>query len=106
MPSNRVRNLQRRILRTFSRAWLICGIGALITGCGFGVYRSLWLSRSFSAIGTIDSVSEVVDQQNSGIDYAPKFTFSATDGKVYTVTSGVASNPPDFEVGEHVRVRY
>jgi len=75
-------------------------------GCGFGVYRSLWLSRSFSAIGTIDSVSEVVDQQNSGINYAPTFTFSAADGKEYTVTSGVASNPPDFEVGEHVRVRY
>jgi hypothetical protein len=39
-------------------------------------------------------------------DYAPVFSFTAANGKQYTVISNIASNPPDFSVGESVRVRY
>jgi hypothetical protein len=38
--------------------------------------------------------------------YAPVFSFSAADGRTYTVTSNVSSYPSDFSVGVSVRVRY
>jgi Protein of unknown function (DUF3592) len=38
--------------------------------------------------------------------YAPVFSFTSADGKTYTVTSDVSSSPPDFTIGESVRVRY
>jgi hypothetical protein len=39
-------------------------------------------------------------------DYAPVFSFTAGDGREYTLTSDIASSPPGFFVGEHIRVRY
>jgi hypothetical protein len=44
--------------------------------------------------------------RNSFMDYAPVFSFTALDGSAHTVTSDVSSSPPDFGVGESVRVRY
>jgi len=96
----------RKILWIARRAWLICGLGALATGCGFAIYRSVWLSRAVSTKGTIVSVSEIPDQQNNAVNYAPTFTFKAADGGTYAVTSDVATNPPSFEVGEEVRIWY
>lgn len=51
-------------------------------------------------------MSEVVDKQKDTVNYAPTFTFKAIDGRDYSVTSDVASNPPSFEVGEEVRIVY
>ena len=46
------------------------------------------------------------DEQGHAVNSAPTFTFKAVNGAAYSVTSGVASNPPSFEVGERVRIRY
>lgn len=106
MPPKKQRSRLRRLLSITCRTWLICGLGALATGCGFAIYRSVWLFRSIPERGTVTRVSEVVDQQNNTVNYAPTFTFKALDGHVFSVTSGVASNPPSFEIGEEVRIRY
>jgi hypothetical protein len=41
-----------------------------------------------------------------GYSYAPVFSFTAADGRSFTVTSKVSSSPPGFAEGEQVRVRY
>jgi len=92
--------------------WLICrsclagGIGTLLAGCGFVVSQSIWLARSVPVNGTIVELIPVEGQEQSTTNYAPRFTFSGDDGHGYTVTSGVATNPPAFQIGQPVRVRY
>jgi hypothetical protein len=44
--------------------------------------------------------------QTSTVVYAPVFSFTAADGRAYTVTSKVSSSAPGFSVGDSVRVRY
>jgi hypothetical protein len=46
------------------------------------------------------------DRQFASYVYAPVFSFTAADGKAHTVVSDISSSPPDFSVGESVRVRY
>ena len=106
MPPKKPNNLLRRIRWITCRAWLICGLGTLATGCGFAVYRSVWLYRSVPTKGIVTSVSEAASEQDQTVNYAPTFTFKAEDGRAYSVTSGVASNPPSFAVGQEVQVRY
>lgn len=106
MPPKKPRSLLKKILWITCRAWLICGLGALATGCGFTVYRSVWLYRSVPTKGMVASVSAVANEQDHTVNYAPTFTFKAEDGRAYSVTSGVASNPPSFAVGQEVQVRY
>src|SRR5579864_2813963 len=106
MPPKEPRSLLRKILWITCRAWLICGLGALATGCVFGIYRSIWLYRSVPAEGVVTSLSEVRNEQDQTVNYAPTFTFKAEKGQAYNVTSGVASNPAGFEVGQEVQVRY
>ena len=106
MPPKSPRSLLGRILSFTARAWLICGLGALATGCGFAIYRSVWLYRSASTKGVVTSVSEVTNEQDHTVNYAPTFSFKAVNGQTCSVTSGVASNPPSFAVGQEVQVRY
>jgi hypothetical protein len=92
--------------------WLVCraclagGIGTLLTGCGLIVFQSIWLARSVPGHGTIVEVIPVRDQEQNTTNYAPRFRFNADDGHTYTATSSVATNPPGFELGQRVRVRY
>jgi hypothetical protein len=95
-----------RILWVFCRAWLLGGLGAIAVGLGFGIYNIVFLSRSVSAMGTVERLTPVVDQDDGTINYAPVFTFTAQDGHLYTVTEALASNPPGFTVGQVVRVLY
>jgi hypothetical protein len=106
MPRTRLHRLLRRILWTFCRAWLFCGLATIAAACGFGAYTSVWFYRSASIEGTIVGLSVVSNQEDSTINYAPSFTFKAEDGRTYTVMSSVATNPPGFEVGQTVRVLY
>ena len=90
----------------FSRAWLICGLGGIVVGCGFAIYTASWLYRSIPGRGTIVELVPTTSQEGTAISYAPRFSFRAGDGRLFTVTSSVMSNPPEFQVGEEVRVRY
>lgn len=38
--------------------------------------------------------------------FAPVFEFTAQDGQTYMHVSGTSTNPPQFKVGDHVKVFY
>ena len=105
MPKTRPKQWLRRLPWFFCRVWLICGLATLVVGFGFATYTSIWLCRSVSGKGiVIDLIPQ--NDDNGNINYSARFRFKADDGKVYIATAGVATNPPSFEVGEDVRVKY
>jgi hypothetical protein len=101
-----LRNLFNRILWVTYRAWLVTGLCTIAVAFGFGVYTSVFLIRSVATKGTIVDLVPERDEENDTVNYASTFTFIAVDGKTYTVTSGVATNPPGFKVGQDVQVYY
>jgi len=46
------------------------------------------------------------ERDQDGYTYAPVFSFTAEEGRAYTVISETYSSSPGFRVGESVRVRY
>ena len=54
----------------------------------------------------IVSMLQTQSQEDGSVAYAPIFKFTAGDGRSYTVSSGVSSNPPAFYQGQRVQVRY
>ncbi len=101
-----MKRLIKRFLWILCRAWLFGGAGTIAVGLGFGVYNIVFLCRSVSATGTIESFAPVVDHDDGGLTYAPIFTFMAQDGHSYTVRADLATNPPGFVAGQTVRVLY
>jgi len=106
MSPRKPNSVLRQILWVVCRAWLVCGLGALATGCGFTVYRSIWLARSVAAQGTVTRLSAVVSEQDGAVNYKPTFAFQTADGRAWSVASDVATNPPSFQVGDVVPIRY
>jgi len=72
----------------------------------FGVYTAVFVSRSIAVDAEVVALSAVPSQEDNSTNFAPTFVFKAEDGRIYTVTSAVATNPPEFEVGERVRAVY
>ena len=100
------KSVLRRLLR-FVRIWLfICSGGCLGVGLGFAFYTSYFLSTAAQAAGKVIALNERYDQQSGDTQFAPVFSFVGNDGKSYTVTSSIASNPSGFAVGDQVKVRY
>jgi hypothetical protein len=65
-----------------------------------------FLRRCEEVNGEVVRLEQSTDRDRYGYTYAPVFSFTTGDGRTYTVTSDVSSNPPGFSVGEAVRVRY
>jgi hypothetical protein len=105
MPKTKPKGWLRHVLWFLCRVWLICGVTTLVLGFGFATYTSIWLCRSVPGQGTVIDLLPQNDD-NGNVSYSARFTFKAHDGKDYIATAGVATNPPSFEIGEHVRVRY
>lgn len=101
-----MKRLIRRFLWAFCRAGLVVGLAAIAVALGSGIYNLVFLCRIGSATGTIKSLAPVVNQGDGALNYLPVFTFTAQDGHSYTVTADVAANPPEFTVGQAVRVLY
>lgn len=86
------------------------GIGlvmALIAG-GMFVYTQSWLGRTVAVEG---QVIELAGSGGGGPgrrsgSYYPVVAFTAQDGRKFEFRSGMGSNPPTFQVGEMVTVRY
>jgi hypothetical protein len=106
MSASRSTGLLDRIIWLFSRAWLISGSGALVVSLVSALHTAVFLSRALSVQGSVVGLSQSVSREDNTINYAAVFTFKGVDQKVYTVTSGVATNPPSFGVGDSVRVVY
>ncbi|MGD0732653.1 MAG: DUF3592 domain-containing protein [Terracidiphilus sp.] len=97
---------RKGVLR-FLRWWLLVGgLSAIAVGACVAAFTCVFLLRSVAAKGTIVRLEPVPDEENGAINYAPVFSFTSEDGKIHTIRSGVASNPPGFEEGEAVRVLY
>ena len=92
--------------RVCCRACLVTGPIFITLALGFGIYTGLFLHGSVAADGTVVSLDLVRDNENNSLTYSPVFTFAATDGNAYIVSSSVSSNPPSFKAGERVRVLY
>jgi hypothetical protein len=98
--------LFKRILRFVGWWFFAVGLVSLAVALGFALYRSVFLLRCVSTTGTIVRLEEVGDENNGGVNYAPVFSFTATDGRIHTIRSGTSSNPAEFDQGQVVRVLY
>jgi hypothetical protein len=92
--------------RGYCRACLCAGPCFLAIALGCGVYTTWFSYSSVAANGTVVSMRTVTDAQDNSVIYAPVFTFAASDGNTYTISSDTGSNPPGFEPKQQVKVRY
>lgn len=91
---------------TVSRwACLTVGVVLLLLALAFTTHTAIFLHRSISAPGIVVGLTQRNDSDGT-VGYAPIFNFKAQSGLSYTITAGVASNPPSFTVGQSVPVLY
>jgi hypothetical protein len=77
----------------------------LLVAVGFALNTTIFLTRSIRAEGKITALLEVEDD-DGGITYRPVFTFGTSNGTSQTIRSDAGSNPPGFELGQTVPIRY
>ena len=83
-------------------------VGLLFLGRAlFGALSTESLLRESIAVdGRIVGLEQLHRVNRSGLTYAPLFRFTLENGQPFTVESRVHSNPPEFKVGEAVKVYY
>ena len=83
-------------------------VGLLFLGRAlFGALSTESLLRESIAVdGRIVGLEQLHRVNRSGLTYAPVFRFTLESGQPFTVESRVHSNPPEFKVGEAVKVYY
>ena len=83
-------------------------VGLLFLGRAlFGALSTESLLRESIAVdGRIVGLEQLHRVNRSGLTYAPVFRFTLENGQPFTVESRVHSNPPEFKVGEAVKVYY
>jgi len=79
-------------------------IWALLT-LSFATHTLIYIGRSVTTTGTVVELHENHDD-DVGVTYAPVFTFVLKNGSTQTITSNAGTNPPAFEVGDKISVRY
>jgi hypothetical protein len=83
---------------------LFVGFCMFAGGVVSAIQTELFLRSSASVTGTVVSLRSKVDDGDSS--YAPVFSFTAGDGRSYTVASHNFSSPPDFSPGQSVAILY
>jgi Protein of unknown function (DUF3592) len=85
----------------------LCAGPCLIVYCLISMVRTRsFLLRSVEVKGEVIRLERSKTRDEYGYTYAPVFSFTVADGRSYTVTSDVSSNPAGFIEGESVAVRY
>jgi hypothetical protein len=84
---------------------LIQGVMFGLVSVGFFLNTSVFIVRSSTTTGTVISFDQH-QHDDSGQTFSPVFSYVASDGSAQTGHSNSSSNPPGFEVGEKVPVRY
>jgi hypothetical protein len=79
------------------------GVGMALV---FAILTATFIHNAVETNGKIVDFVPVADEENHSTNYAPVFSFTASDGRTYTVTSNTSSNPPGFDPGQDVRVLY
>lgn len=98
--------IRAAVRRTVGWLFFLIGIGLL--GITFAFVRSAqnFIQKATETQGRVTALTPVTDKQNGSVTYAPVFTYTASDGQTYTITSSMSSNPPDFAVGQNVPILY
>ncbi|HEY4010235.1 MAG TPA: DUF3592 domain-containing protein [Acidobacteriaceae bacterium] len=87
--------------------WLFLANATIFSllAAGFALNTTIFLARSIRAEGKVTALVHIEDGDED-TTYRPVFTFVTRDGVTQTVKSNAGSNPPEFELGEGVPVRY
>lgn len=75
-----------------------------LVASGFAINTLIFIERSSRTTATVVELER--HQDEDGVSFSPLFSFAAPDGSVQIVHSNSSSNPPGFEIGEKVPVRY
>jgi hypothetical protein len=86
--------------------FLIVGLGFIVAAIAFAYRTQVFLSTCTTAQGRIVALKSVRSTRRHTITYAPVFRFNVPGTHFATVVSRTSSNPPSFNVGEWVTVRY
>ena|SRR5436190_17442439 len=84
---------------------LLVGVSLLTLAVFLAVRQHMWLREARIAEGT---VIEMIGSRGSkgGMTYKPRVEFVAADGSRHEFTRGYSSSPPDFRVGDRLKVAY
>jgi hypothetical protein len=87
--------------------WVLLFVGFCLFGGAVvsAIQTEVFLGKSVSVAGKVVSLRSKVDYDGS-TTYAPVFSFTAGDGRSYTVSSNAFANPADFSPGQSVTVLY
>jgi hypothetical protein len=80
----------------------LIGLGFLVIALIFGITTQLFISQASVAQGTVIGAAS----PDSGRRSSALIRFSTSDGQVVQFNSPVQSNPPEFHLGQTVRVYY
>jgi hypothetical protein len=83
-------------------------VGSLLLTVGLvsAVHTVRFLRRSIAAPGTVVRLKTGHHTDDGSPDYAPVFSFTASNGQRYVLESNNYSRPPEFSVGQNVKVLY
>jgi hypothetical protein len=76
-----------------------------LVAVGIAINTTIFLARSIRAEGKVVALVHIEDGDDDTA-YRPVFTFITRDGTTETVRSNAGSNPPGFELGQIVQIRY
>lgn len=101
----------KTVAKIFSIGFIIIGLVMVLIGACMFKYNMHIISKGIKTKAIIVNFEKRVSKninRHSGnsITYAPVFTFKATDGKSYTITSKTSTNNLNFTIGEKVSIIY
>jgi hypothetical protein len=96
----------RRILGFVRVVFFVSGTCCLVLSAIFAIARAFFIRNAIEATGSVVRLEERFNADTQSVEYAPVFGFVAKDGRSYTIPSQIATSPPEFVVGDTVRVLY
>lgn len=85
--------------------FMLGGAALLLAGVVFLIFRIYFVRRAASTQGTVVRNDESYDSE-SGTTYHPVISFVSADNQTIEFSSHAGSNPPKYQVGEIVPVKY
>ena len=81
------------------------GLVFCLIAIGAAINTELFIHKSVMTTGTVTELEQHQDEDGS-VAFSPVFTFATSTGHAVIVHSNSSSNPPGFDVGEKVSLRY